>query len=70
MMMNNTYRLVWNSTLQAWVVASELAKSHKKSKAVKLAAAVMAGLLCTSAWAVPAVQMVLELLLLVALQQG
>ena len=54
-MMNNTYRLVWNSTLQAWVVASELAKSHKKSKAVKLAAAVMAGLLCTSAWAVPAV---------------
>jgi filamentous hemagglutinin family protein len=53
--MNNTYKLVWNNTLQAWVVASELAKSHKKSKAVKLAVALVAAALGGAAWAVPAV---------------
>lgn len=53
--MNNTYRLVWNNTLQAWVVASELAKSHKKSKAVKLAVALVTAALGGAAWAVPAV---------------
>ena len=53
--MNNTYRLVWNNTLQAWVVASELAKSHKKSKAVKLAVALVAAALGGVAWAAPAV---------------
>lgn len=53
--MNNTYRLVWNNTLQAWVVASELAKSHKKSKAVKLAVALVTAALGGAAWAAPAV---------------
>lgn len=28
--MNRTYKLVWHATLQAWVVASELARSAKK----------------------------------------
>lgn len=53
--MNNSYKLVWNRSLQLWVVASELAKSHKKSKAITVAAAVVLGLLSGSAWAVPAV---------------
>lgn len=43
--MNRAYKLVWNAAQQAWVVASELGKSRKKSKAVctALAAVVMAG---------------------------
>lgn len=31
--MNRSYKLVWNAIQQAWVVTSELGKSHKKSKA-------------------------------------
>lgn len=44
--MNRTYKLVWNALQQGWVVASELGKSRKKSKAVSLllvAAALGAG---------------------------
>jgi autotransporter adhesin len=29
--MNTSYRIVWNATTQSWVVASELAKSRKKT---------------------------------------
>lgn len=31
--MNRTYKLVWNTISQAWMVASELAKGDKKSGA-------------------------------------
>lgn len=40
--MNRTYKLVWNAVQQAWVVASELGKSRKKSKAGSLLLAVAA----------------------------
>ncbi len=38
--MNKTYRIVWNAETQRWVVASELAKSRKKSGATKTLLAV------------------------------
>ncbi|HDR2718207.1 TPA: ESPR domain-containing protein, partial [Enterobacter roggenkampii] len=31
-MMNRIYRLVWNATQQAWVVAGEFCRTHKKTK--------------------------------------
>lgn len=34
--MNQTYRLVWNSSQQAWAVAGELAKNHKRSSTHKV----------------------------------
>lgn len=53
--MNRAYKLVWNTTQQAWTVASELAKGAKKSsvKALKLAALLAGGLGAATAWAVP-----------------
>ena len=30
--MNRIYRLVWNATQQAWVVAGEFCRTHKKTK--------------------------------------
>jgi filamentous hemagglutinin family protein len=52
--MNRTYKLVWNAMQQAWVVASELGKSHKKSKAARLVLAVAALSVGQLAMAVPA----------------
>ncbi|QJP08630.1 MULTISPECIES: YadA-like family protein [Pseudomonas] len=42
--MNKVYRLVWNATLNAWVAASEIAKSHRKGGGLagRVAAAVTA----------------------------
>lgn len=54
--MNQAYKLVWNTTLQAWTVASELARGNKKSsgKAFKLAVLLASGLATGMAYAVPA----------------
>lgn len=54
--MNQAYKLVWNTTLQAWTVASELARGNKKSsgKAFKLAVLLASGLVTGMAYAVPA----------------
>ena len=35
--MNLSYRLVWSAVRKAWVVVSELAKSHAKSGALVVA---------------------------------
>ncbi|WP_420220338.1 YadA-like family protein [Metapseudomonas resinovorans] len=45
--MNKVYRLVWNTTLNAWVVASEIAKSFRKgaSRAARVAVTAAAVLL-------------------------
>ena len=34
--MNKIYKIVWNSALKTWVVASELAKSKNKNSSHKL----------------------------------
>lgn len=54
--MNQAYKLVWNTTLQAWTVASELARGNKKSsgKAFKLAVLLASGLATGMVYAVPA----------------
>lgn len=52
--MNRSYKLVWNAVQQAWVVASELGKSHKKSKAARLVLAVAALSVGQLAMAAPA----------------
>ncbi len=39
--MNLSYRLVWSAVRKAWIVVSELAKSHAKSGAVLLATAAL-----------------------------
>ena len=41
--MNKVYKLVWNSTLNAWVAVSELAKGKKKSSKNLLKAGVLVG---------------------------
>ena len=55
-MMNKAYRLVWNSTLQAWTVASELAKGRKKSsgKVYKRALLLAVGIASGGVYATPA----------------
>lgn len=40
--MNKVYKLVWNATLKAWVVVSELAKGHKKSSKTLVIASITA----------------------------
>ena len=54
--MNQAYKLVWSAAQQAWVVAGELARGRKKSSGLtlKMAAAVVAGLCMTAAYAAPA----------------
>lgn len=53
--MNVVYRVVWNSTTNTWVVASEMAKGRKKSsagtKAVAVGGLVVLGSLAGSAQA-------------------
>ena len=49
--MNRTYKLVWNTVSGSWVVASELAKGHKKSKTIKMVAVLLGGLLAGQAYA-------------------
>lgn len=53
--MNQRYKLVWNAVQQVWVVASELAKSHKKSKTCFLYASVYLSLTVSNAWAAPGI---------------
>ena len=52
--MNRAYKLVWNTVSSSWVVASELAKSGKKSsaKALKLALVAAAAVASAGAFAV------------------
>ena len=54
--MNQAYKLVWNTTLQAWTVASELARGNKKSsgKMLQLAVLLAGGLAAGMASAAPA----------------
>ena len=58
--MNRAYKLVWNATVQAWVIASELAKGNKKGRNKSAAGSlkVVLGLLgvmgATQAYAIPA----------------
>ena len=56
--MNHAYKLVWSAAQHAWVVASELARGHKKSatKSIKAVLLTTVGI-CSSGglWAVPAV---------------
>lgn len=55
--MNQAYRLIWSASAQAWVVASELAKSHKKSTAKTLWLAISLGLVpLQGVWADPPVR--------------
>lgn len=54
--MNNAYKLVWSAAQHAWVVASELAKGHKKTTTKTIKAAVLTAVgLCSSGalWALP-----------------
>lgn len=55
--MNHAYKLVWNATQRAWVVASELAKGNKKSSKTIKAVLLSAIGLCSSGalWAIPAI---------------
>ena len=57
--MNRAYKLVWNATQQAWTVASELARGHKKSGTIRMAAVVLGGLLTAQVHAVGGAAMVL-----------
>lgn len=52
--MNRAYKLVWNTVSNSWIVASELAKSGKKSsgKALKLALVTAAAVASAGAFAV------------------
>ncbi|BCT11399.1 TPA: YadA family autotransporter adhesin [Neisseria meningitidis] len=43
--MNKIYRIIWNSTLNAWVVVSELTRNHTKRASATVATAVLATLL-------------------------
>lgn len=54
--MNQSYKLVWNALQQVWVVASELAKGHKKAWSQQLIVSVCAALACSSTLAAPAAQ--------------
>ncbi len=49
--MNKTYQLIWNAVQQVWVVASELGKARKKTRAAPALTALMAGILCTGTYA-------------------
>ena len=55
--MNRAYKLVWNNVFRRWIVASEMAKSGKKSSGntVRLMVLITAGLTAGTALAVPAV---------------
>ena len=56
--MNQAYKLVWSAAQQAWVVASELAKGHKKSTTKTIKALLLTAIgVCSSTalWAAPAV---------------
>ena len=52
--MNNTYKLVWDLRLQAWRVASELARGHKKTASTGLAVAALLTMFAP-AYAAPAI---------------
>lgn len=52
--MNNTYKLLLNSRIHAWVVASELAKGHKKTKRMAGAGLLLTLLASGMAYADPA----------------
>ena len=49
--MNKIYRIIWNSTLNAWVVVSELTRNHTKRASATAAVAVLATLLSATAQA-------------------
>ena len=52
--MNPIYRIIWNAATQSWVAASELSRSHGKSKALRrtaLALATVAALSAAPVWA-------------------
>jgi filamentous hemagglutinin family protein len=57
--MNKAYHLIWNTLQQVWVVNSELGKALKKAKNTQTAgvvlATVVATILCSTAYADPAV---------------
>lgn len=56
--MNHAYKLVWSAVQHAWVVASELARGHKKSTRKTINAVLLTTVgICSSGalWAVPAV---------------
>lgn len=47
--MNKSYRIIWNESMQQWVVASELASGKKKTKTSKIIQAWKAGVIGSSA---------------------
>lgn len=49
--MNKIYRIIWNSTLNAWVVVSELTRNHTKRASATAAVAVLATLFSATAQA-------------------
>lgn len=51
--MNNSYKLVWNTVQQAWVVASELAKGRQKSSRRAALVAMCSALATSAALAAP-----------------
>ncbi|MBR8402681.1 ESPR-type extended signal peptide-containing protein, partial [Burkholderia cenocepacia] len=57
--MNRSYRVVWNASTGTWAAASELTKSHKKSKSKAATVAVAVGLTSlvvpAASWAVESV---------------
>jgi filamentous hemagglutinin family protein len=57
--MNRTYKLVWNTVSGSWVVASEVAKGHKKSKTIKMVAVLLGGMLAGQAYAASGAAIVL-----------
>ena len=46
--MNKVYKVIWNTSIGAWVATSEIAKSKTKtkSKTLNLSAAVLSGVIC------------------------
>ena len=63
--MNKVFKVVWSATKHAYVVTSELAKSHQKSATTIVAAVILAAFLEVLLMH-PALRIGLELILLVA----